>query len=108
MFSRLAYAKKYLGKSFDNVVFSDEKMFRFRPGLSVGVWRPKGADRYHARYSVKTTLKGDGVMVWAAINSKGEYIVKRCPKKMKAEDYQDMLADCLPFIRGGRYLCLGC
>ena len=84
IYFRLTYAKKYLDKGFTNVVFSDEKMFRFRPGMSVGVWRPKGADRYSAKYTIKTTQKGDGVMAWAAINSKGEVIVRRCPKKMKA------------------------
>ena len=82
------------------MVFSDEKMFRFRPGYSVGVWRPKGADRYSAKYTVKTTQRGEGLMVWAAINLKGEYIVRRCPKKMKADDYQELLADCLPFLKG--------
>lgn len=103
---RLAFAKKFMGKDFDKVVFSDEKMFRFRPGLSVGVWRPKGADRYRAQYTVKTTQRSEGVMAWAAINSAGEYILRRCPKKMKSEDYQELLADCLPFIRGGRCCCV--
>ena len=101
---REAYAKKFLTKSFDHVIFSDEKLFRFRAGMSVGVWRPKGSDRLSAKYSVKTTQRGEGVMVWAAINSKGEYILRRCVKKIKAQDYQDMLSDCLPFIRSGRWL----
>ena len=86
--------------------FSDEKMFRFRSGLSVGVWRRKGADRFSAKYTVKTTQRGEGVMVWAAINSKGETCVRLCPKKMKETDYQALLADALPFIRGSR--CTDC
>jgi hypothetical protein len=43
-------------------------------------------------------------MVWAAINSSGRVIVRLCPKKLKATDYQDILADSLSFITGGRYI----
>ena len=101
--NRLAFAQKYLAKSFDRVVFSDEKMFRFKPGDKVGVWRRRGESRLRASYTVKTTTKSEGVMVWAAINSSGQVIVRQCPKKVKATDYQDILSESLSFIRGGRY-----
>lgn len=99
---RLAFAKKYLDKSFDRVVFSDEKMFRFRPGYKVGVWRRRGESKYKAKYTVKTTCKSEGLMVWAAINAKGEVLVHQCPKKVKAVDYQDILSKSLSFIKGSR------
>jgi hypothetical protein len=100
---RLEFAKEYLGKNFDKVVFSDEKMFRFRPGLQVGVWRRRGESRLQAKYTVKTTQRSEGVMVWAAMNSSGQCIVKLCPKKVKSEQYQEILGDALGFIKGGRY-----
>jgi hypothetical protein len=49
--------------------------------------------------------KPQGLMVWAAINGKGDLILKRCPPKVKAKDYQDILASAKRFI-SPRYTAL--
>ena len=43
--------------------------------------------------------KPQGVMVWAAINGRGELIVRRCPPKVKARDYTNILNTALNFIK---------
>lgn len=80
------------------MVFSDEKKFRFRPGGVVKVWRRRG-DRFKAKYTVPTVGQSDGVMVWAAMNSYGQVIVRQCPPKMNSTAYQAVLATALPFIK---------
>ena len=102
MANRLTFANTYKDYSFHRVVFSDEKMFRFRPGIRVGVWRKRGENRYSPKYTTKTTTKSEGVMVWCAMKYSGELIVRLCPKKVKAVDYQDILSDSLDFIKGSR------
>jgi hypothetical protein len=83
------------------VVFSDEKIWRFRPGGSPGVWRRRG-NRFKYENTIKTTAKSQGLMIWAAINGAGDILLKKCPKKMKADGYQDILIDSLEFIKGAR------
>lgn len=96
---RLAFAKQMENYDWSKVVFSDEKMWRVRPcGERVKVWR-KSRDRFHADYTVKTVSRSVGIMVWAAINSSGQVVWKRCPEKVNAEAYQDLLASAIHFIR---------
>jgi hypothetical protein len=99
---RLLFANHYKDYDFKRVVFSDEKMFRFKCGWRTGVWRKRG-EQYKAQYCIKTTQKSKGIMVWAAMNSKGEVVVKLCPKKMSAAGYQEVLSDALGFIKSQRY-----
>ena len=39
-------------------------------------------------------------MVWAAMNSSGQVIVRRCPERVNAASYQELLKTALPFIKG--------
>ena len=80
------------------VVFSDEKTWRFRPNEKSGVWRRRG-DRYKAKYTVPTTQRSQGVMIWAAMRGDGKILVKLCPPKVKAKEYQAILKDSLDFIQ---------
>ena len=89
---------------WQSVVFSDEKIWRIRPCTHhVRVWRKRG-DRYDARYTVKTTARSVGVMVWVAINSSGEMMWKRCPDTVNALEYQNILSGALSFIRPRYFL----
>ncbi len=87
-----------MGFDFSQVVFSDEKIWRIRPGGRVRVFRRRG-DRYNPKYTVKTVSKSVGVMVWCAINGRGDVLVRRCPEKVDAEAYQGILKSALTFIR---------
>lgn len=40
-----------------------------------------------------------GVMVWCAMNGAGNLVLKRCPPKVKAPEYQTILASAKSFIR---------
>lgn len=95
---RLDFVKAMEGFDFNKVVFSDEKIWRIRPGGRVRVFRRRG-DRYNPKYVQKTTAKSEGVMVWCAINGKGDVLVKRCPDRVDALAYQQMLKESLHFIR---------
>jgi hypothetical protein len=104
--NRLLFANKMLGYDFSRVVFSDEKIWRIRPGGKVRVWRRKGK-RFDARYTTKTTQQSVGVMVWCAINSKGEICLRRCPELVNAAAYQSILGTALNFIKGSSR-CVKC
>ena len=104
---RLDFAKKMSGYDWSRVVFSDEKIWRIRPvNEHVRVWRRRG-DRYDAKYTAKSVAKSLGVMVWCAINSKGQIVFKRCPETLNAAGYQDLLGDVLHFIRPSRFVFFG-
>ena len=51
------------------------------------------------RYVATAVQKPQGLMVWAAMNGRGELVLRRCPPKMKALDYQTILGSALSFIR---------
>lgn len=95
---RLAFANAHMGFDFSKVVFSDEKIWRIRPGGRVRVFRRKG-ERYNPKYTQKTVGRSVGVMVWCAINSAGQVLIKRCPDTVDALAYQQILKESLPFIR---------
>lgn len=79
------------------VVFSDEKIFRARPGGVTRVWRRRG-DRYKAGYTTATTARTFGVTVWCAIDSSGRCITRRCPDRLNSTGYQAVLATAKAFI----------
>lgn len=99
---RRAFAQKFKRFDWNKVIFSDEKIFRVRPGGTIRCWRRKSESKYIAKYTVPTVQKAEGLMVWAAMNSKGRIVVRRCPPQVNAKAYQDILATALPFIKGGR------
>ena len=55
--------------------------------------------RFDAKYSIPTTGMSLGVMVWCAINGKGELCLKRCPPRVDAVAYQGILQSAMGFIR---------
>lgn len=90
---------KWTVQKWNKIIFSDEKIFRCRPGAKVKYWVRKGANRYLPKYVVKTEQKPQGVMIWAAINSRGQICLKRCPLSVKAQDYCDILTSAMTFIK---------
>ena len=40
-----------------------------------------------------------GLMVWCAMNGAGELVLRRCPPKVKAADYQAIVASATTFIK---------
>lgn len=82
-----------------DIVFSDEKIFRLRPGGLVRYWKQVSDKKFLAKYVVPQVQKAEGVMVWAGMNGKGEIIVKRCPPKVKSADYVTILESVKSFIR---------
>ena len=95
--ARLQFANKMMGFDFSRVVFSDEKIWRIRQGGKVRVWRRTGM-RFNARYTVPTVAKAEGIMVWAAINSRGEVVIRRCPTTVDSMGYQSVLKSAKYFI----------
>jgi hypothetical protein len=98
---RMSFSRKFLRWSvadWSRVIFSDEKVFSVRPGGTLRCWRPKTASKFVGRYVQNVVQKAESIMVWAAINGKGKVIVRRCPRKVKAVDYQGILSTALRFI----------
>lgn len=58
--------------------------------------------RYSAGYTSPTVQRSVGVMVWAAMNSRGCICLRRCPDKIDAPAYQAILGTALPFIKPSR------
>ena len=56
------------------------------------------------RYVAQTVQKPQGLMVWAAINGHGQLVLRRCPLKVNAVEYQKIIDSTLRFVRP-RYLC---
>jgi hypothetical protein len=99
---RKRFADKFARWTVDQwrkVIFSDEKIFRVRPGSLIKCWRQKTSSRYAARYVNQTIQKPQGLMIWSAMNGRGEIIIRRCPPKVKAVDYQNILRTAKKFIK---------
>lgn len=102
MLQRRRFASKHMGWSvarWSKVIFSDEKIFRVRPGQAVRCWWRKNESRFVAKYTIATTQQAQGVMVWAAMRGNGSIVLRRCPPKVKAVDYQAILESAKAFIR---------
>lgn len=98
MKERLVFARAFRNFRWNRVVFSDEKIWRVTPHSKIRCWRKKG-EKYIAKNVLPSTAISQSVMVWCGINGRGELILKRCPKKVKAVEYQNVLQSALHFIR---------
>lgn len=81
------------------VIFSDEKLFRVRPGGLVKYWYQKTEKKFLAKYVVPTVQKPVGVMVWAAMDGHGRVVMKECPRSMDSRGYQGVLESAKSFIK---------
>ena len=95
---RLNFARKMASQDWSQVIFSDEKIFRVRPGARVKCWRMASESKFLPKYIMPTVQKAEGLMVWAAMKSSGAISLRRCPPKLNAAGYQDILASAKPFI----------
>lgn len=99
---RRAFAANYFRwgpKSWKKIIFSDEKIFRVRPGGQVRCWKQVSDRKFLAKYVQPTVQKPEGVMVWAAMNGKGDILLRRCPAKLNSAGYQTILTGAMTFIR---------
>ena len=97
---RLLFAKRHLKyQHWGKVIFSDEMIFTVRPGSKVRRWIPRNANKFSPKYAHLTVAHPEKVMVWAAMDSSGAICLRRCPEKVKAKEYQDILTSSIPFIR---------
>ena len=100
MRKRLAFARAYLNYTkWGKVIFSDEKIFRVRPGGRVRCWYRKSEQQYQPKYTVPTVAHSESVMVWAAMDGSGAISLRRCPPRVNAAEYQTLLGSALPFIK---------
>ena len=95
---RLKFVQKMASQDWSRVIFSDEKIFRVRPGGKVKCWRMVSESKFLPKYIIPTVQKAEGLMVWAAMKSSGAISIRRCPPKLNAAGYQDILASAKPFI----------
>lgn len=96
---RLEWVRNMQGHDFSRTVWSDEKIWRVRQGGGrVRVFRRVGDNRFDPLYTIKTTGRAQGVMVWAAMNGDGDLIWRRCPDIMDSKAYIDVLKSAIHFI----------
>ena len=103
---RKKFAQKFSRWNVDQwskVVFSDEKVFRLRLLKRVKCWRPKGTTGFEAKYRVPSVARVDGIMVWCAINGRGDLCLRRCPPVVDSKAYQDILESAKKFLNS-RYI----
>jgi hypothetical protein len=99
---RRSYAAKFSCWSvpkWQDVIFSDEKMFRIRLCKKISGWRPKTASKFEAKYRIPSVGKPDGLMVWAAMNGSGDIILRRMPSKVNSQAYIDVLQSAKAFVQ---------
>ena len=91
---------RWSAQSWKYIIFSDEKIFRVRPGGLVRYWKASSVSKFSPRYVLPQVQKAEGLMVWAAMNGNGQICLGRCPPKVKAVDYQ-----ALPLGRAPGSIC---
>lgn len=85
-------------------MFSDEKIFRMVPGVKCKIWARSRNHLIQDKF-LKSHPNRQGLMVWCAINSKGEICLRRCPNKVNSLAYQNILESAMHFIKP-RYIFL--
>ena len=96
---RLAFCKKYLAwteEDWENVMFSDESMFRLVNPRAQKVRRPSSVSRYLSKYTVKTVKHPASVMIWGCFSGRGGrgslfFLPKN--ETMNADQYMGVLED---------------
>ena len=97
---RLLFAKAHRDyHGWDKVIFSDEKIFKVRPGGHVRCWYKRTENRFSPKYTMSTVAHAESVMVWAAMDATGAISLRRCPPRVNASAYQTLLETALPFIK---------
>lgn len=81
-----------------DIIFTDEKIFRVRPGGLVRCWKQVSDKKFAAKYVIPQVQRPEGVMVWAGMNGLGQIKLMRCPPKVKSADYQTILGQVKSFI----------
>ena len=99
---RREFAKKvgrWSADQWKKIIFSDEKIFRVRPGGQIRCWKQKTDKKFVAKYVIPTVQKPEGVMIWAAMNGAGRIVLERCPPKVNSSAYQAILQTHKRFIQ---------
>lgn len=90
--------KEFTSSQWNEVIFSDECRIGLINQSKKVVRRPINS-RYNQRYTMKSLkFQGGSIMVWGAIKSTGERIIKLCPPQLDSAGYQNILNDSLPSI----------
>ena len=91
---RLLWCKNYANwtaNQWNNAIYTDECQILLQPVKKVYVRRPKNA-RYIEKYITKTFKHGlQSIMIWGAIRSDGSRVLVKCPKKVDAAAYKEIL-----------------
>ena len=58
----------------------------------------KKNEKYVAKNVVPSVSRSQGIMVWCGINGHGRLCLRRCPKIVRATDYQRVLGSAMSFI----------
>uniref|UniRef100_V5I9M2 Transposable element Tcb1 transposase n=1 Tax=Anoplophora glabripennis TaxID=217634 RepID=V5I9M2_ANOGL len=93
---RLQFARNYIqqGQHFwNNVIFSDEKIFQSTNSGKVKVYRPKN-QRFHPRYVCERARSGRfSVPTWAWISDAGPGVIWRVEGNLTGLQYRTILSD---------------
>ena len=83
---RREFAAKFLRwtpEAWKNIIFSDEKIFRVRPGGLVRHWKATTVGKYSPQYVLPQVQRAEGLMVWAAMNGRGDIVLRRFRPRSK-------------------------
>ena len=103
----MAFARKYSSWTVDEwrkVLWTDESAFRVSDTKGKRVWRRKGSDPYHPKFTAKSTKHPPTIMVWGAFSYGGVAELHVFPKgqSVTKDVYHSLLdshlADCFAAI----------
>lgn len=97
---RLAFAELHLSASWENVIFTDEKVFSTSNDGPHVVYRPRGT-RHRPEYVTTTRRSGRlSVSCWGWISARGAGILHRIEGTLNSEQYAHILKNVmLPSVR---------
>lgn len=95
---RIQFCKKYMKwdrEKWKKVLWSDEAPFCVTGNREGKVRLPRGADPYHTKYTQRTVMHPDSVMVWGAFGyyGKGKLVVLPKNLTVNKERYLELLCD---------------